>query len=76
MASSPPASPQSALQRFFSETVKAGRSPSRMSVGSKIGGGSRASDEESKTSVKVGKQAFNRQPTGPSRRHGSEKETE
>lgn len=55
MASSPPGSPPSTLQRSFSATVKAARSPSRMSVGSKLGGGSRASDEESKTSVKVGK---------------------
>lgn len=60
MASSPSGSPPSTLQRSFSETVKAGRSPSRMSVGSKYGGGSRASDEESKTSVKVGKNSTGR----------------
>ena len=54
MASSPPGSPPTNLQRSFSETVKAGRSPSRMSVSSKQGGGSRASDDDSKTSVKVG----------------------
>ena len=54
MASSPPGSPPTNLQRSFSETVRAGRSPSRTSAGSKQGGGSRASDEDSKTSVKVG----------------------
>lgn len=66
MASSPPGSPQNTLQRSFSETVKAGRSPSRMSVGSKHGGGSRASDEDSKTSVKVGKDSTGRLQACPS----------
>lgn len=75
MASSPPGSPQTTLQRSFSETVKAGRSPSRMSVGSKQGGGSRASDEDSKTSVKVGK-GFISSLLACLFREGSEIETE
>ena len=54
MASSPPASPFGALERSLSARLQAQRSSSRMSVGSKQGGGSRASDEDNKTSVKVG----------------------
>lgn len=52
MATSPPASPPPA--RPMSALFGAGRSASRMSVSSKQGGGSRASDEDGKTSVKVG----------------------
>lgn len=55
MASSPLASPSDALQRSLSARIQAQRSSSRVSIGSKQDGGSRASDEESKTSVKVGK---------------------
>lgn len=54
MASSPPASPSGTLQRSLSATLKMQRSSSRMSIGSKQGGGSRASDEDGKTAVKVG----------------------
>jgi len=55
MASSPPASPPPA--RPMSAIFQAGRSNSRMSIGSKQGGGSRASDEDGKpaVSVKVGR---------------------
>ena len=52
MANSPPASPPPA--RPMSGVFQAGRSSSRMSISTKQGGGSRASDEDSKTSVKVG----------------------
>lgn len=54
MASSPPASPPPA--RPMSAMLQAGRSQSRLSVSSKLGGGSRASDEDGKpaVSVKVG----------------------
>ncbi|KAL9101126.1 MAG: hypothetical protein Q9163_003587 [Psora crenata] len=48
---SPPASPPPA--RPMSAMFQAGRSSSRMSFSSKQGGGSRASDEDGKTSVKV-----------------------
>ncbi|KAI9679501.1 MAG: hypothetical protein M1817_005523 [Caeruleum heppii] len=51
MATSPPASPSGLPQRPMSAMVRAPRSQSRMSVGSKPG--SRASDEDGKTSVKV-----------------------
>lgn len=55
MASSPPASPGTLPQRPLSAMVRpAPRSNSRMSVHSKAGGGSRASDEDGRTSVKVG----------------------
>ncbi|KAH7153490.1 hypothetical protein EDB81DRAFT_758436 [Dactylonectria macrodidyma] len=56
MASSPPASPGGQLpQRPLSAIASrtAPRSNSRMSISSKTGGGSRASDEESRTAVKV-----------------------
>ncbi|KAK1761457.1 chromosome-associated kinesin KIF4B [Echria macrotheca] len=54
MASSPPASPGTLPQRPLSAMVRpAPRSNSRMSVHSKAGGGSRASDEDGRTSVKV-----------------------
>ena len=49
---SPPSSPPPVRPR--SGIFQAGRSASRMSVNSKQGGGSRASDEDGKTSVKVG----------------------
>ena len=54
MATSPPESPSGLTQRPLSAMVRAPRSSSRMSVSSKQGGGSRASDEDGKTSVKVG----------------------
>ncbi|KZF19439.1 kinesin-domain-containing protein [Xylona heveae TC161] len=51
----PPASPSTAVgsPRPFSSVIRPTRSSSRMSMSSKQGGGSRASDEESRTSVKV-----------------------
>ncbi|KAM0189238.1 hypothetical protein ACHAPC_003244 [Botrytis cinerea] len=53
MASSPPESPQVSLHRPVSAMIKgAPRSNSRMSMSSKAGG-SRASDEDGKTAVKV-----------------------
>jgi hypothetical protein len=55
MASSPPESPSGLPQRPMSAMMKPPRSSSRMSMTSKAGGGSRASDEDGKTSVKVGK---------------------
>lgn len=54
MASTPPASPPGALQRPSSAALQMQRSSSRMSISSKQGGGSRASDEDGKTAVKVG----------------------
>ena len=54
MASSPPESPSGLPQRPMSAMMKPPRSSSRMSMTSKAGGGSRASDEDGKTSVKVG----------------------
>ncbi|GAB1313150.1 Kinesin motor domain-containing protein [Madurella fahalii] len=54
MASSPPASPGTLPPRPMSAMVRpAPRSASRMSMQSKTGGGSRASDEDTKTAVKV-----------------------
>ncbi|KAK4667232.1 hypothetical protein QC763_307390 [Podospora pseudopauciseta] len=54
MASSPPASPGTLPARPMSAMVRpAPRSSSRMSMQGKSAGGSRASDEESKTAVKV-----------------------
>ncbi|KAI9669508.1 MAG: hypothetical protein M1829_005097 [Trizodia sp. TS-e1964] len=56
MASSPPGSPQGNPQRPASMMVRPlPRSSSRMSASSKFGGGTAASDEDGKTSVKVGK---------------------
>ncbi|KAJ4131402.1 hypothetical protein NW768_005587 [Fusarium equiseti] len=53
MASSPPASP-GGIQRPMSAIARAQpRSTSRLSMSSKAGGGSRASDEDSRTAVKV-----------------------
>ncbi|PVI03835.1 kinesin-domain-containing protein [Periconia macrospinosa] len=49
---SPPASPPGAVQRPMSAMIRSTRSSSRMSMNSKQGG-SRASDEDSKTAVKV-----------------------
>lgn len=57
MATSPPSSPSPHQQRPLSAMVRASRSSSRMSLGSKYGGAageSRASDEDGKTAVKVG----------------------
>ncbi|KAI0136856.1 kinesin motor domain-containing protein [Xylariales sp. AK1849] len=54
MASSPPASPGMMPPRPLSAMVKpSSRSNSRMSMNSKAGGGSRASDEDGRTAVKV-----------------------
>ncbi|KAK2611982.1 hypothetical protein QQS21_001947 [Conoideocrella luteorostrata] len=54
MAASPPASPLHHRERPLSAIVKPGpRSSSRMSMSSKAGVGSRASDDESRTAVKV-----------------------
>ncbi|KAF2196763.1 kinesin [Delitschia confertaspora ATCC 74209] len=52
MASSPPGSPAGAIQRPMSAMIRSNRSSSRMSMSSKHGG-SRASDEDSRTAVKV-----------------------
>ncbi|KAJ4248689.1 hypothetical protein NW762_012527 [Fusarium torreyae] len=53
MATSPPASP-GGIQRPMSAIARAQpRSSSRLSMSSKAGGGSRASDEDSRTAVKV-----------------------
>ncbi|KAJ9648015.1 hypothetical protein H2199_001792 [Coniosporium tulheliwenetii] len=54
MATSPPASPAGGVhQRPMSAMIRSNRSSSRMSASSKHGGGSRASDEDTKTAVKV-----------------------
>ncbi|KMP02678.1 kinesin heavy chain [Coccidioides immitis RMSCC 2394] len=54
MTNSPPGSPpRSSIQRPLSAIMRPPRSHSRLSVGSKQGGGSRASDEDGKTAVKV-----------------------
>ncbi|ORY15551.1 hypothetical protein BCR34DRAFT_598298 [Clohesyomyces aquaticus] len=50
---SPPGSPAGGIQRPMSAMIRPNRSSSRMSMSSKHGGGSRASDEDSKTAVKV-----------------------
>ncbi|KAF2189471.1 kinesin family protein-like protein [Zopfia rhizophila CBS 207.26] len=50
---SPPGSPAGGIQRPMSAMFRSNRSSSRMSMSSKHGGGSRASDEDSKTAVKV-----------------------
>ena len=70
MADSPPSSPSALPQRPLSAMFRQRRSSSRISVGSKQGGGSRASDEDGKTSVKVGAYlpplgARNGQASGP-----------
>ena len=52
-AVSPPASPAGGMQRPLSALLKSQRSSGRMSVSSR-NGGSKASDEDSKTAVKVG----------------------
>ncbi|BCR89949.1 kinesin family protein [Aspergillus chevalieri] len=52
MTGSPPASPTAASPRF-SAMMRTPRSSSRLSMSSKQGPGSRASDEDSKTAVKV-----------------------
>lgn len=49
----PPTSPSAGPQRPMSGIVRPPRSGSRMSMSSRAGG-SRASDDEAKTSVKVG----------------------
>ncbi|RDW66085.1 hypothetical protein BP6252_09720 [Coleophoma cylindrospora] len=53
MASSPPGSPSGVNSRPVSAMMRAPRTNSRMSMTSKAGGGSRASDEDGRTSVKV-----------------------
>ncbi|KAI9888673.1 MAG: hypothetical protein M1814_006528 [Vezdaea aestivalis] len=53
MATSPPSSPSGLPQRPMSAVVRAPRSQSRMSLSSRHGANSRASDEDGKTSVKV-----------------------
>ncbi|KAF2496213.1 kinesin family protein-like protein [Lophium mytilinum] len=53
MASSPPGSPAGGIQRPMSAMIRPNRSSSRMSMSSKHGSGSRASDEDGKTAVKV-----------------------
>ncbi|OJJ37378.1 hypothetical protein ASPWEDRAFT_108087 [Aspergillus wentii DTO 134E9] len=53
MTVSPPASPTGAPQRPISAIMRTPRSNSRLSMSSKHGGGSRASDEDAKTAVKV-----------------------
>ncbi|KAF2661270.1 kinesin-domain-containing protein [Lophiostoma macrostomum CBS 122681] len=50
---SPPGSPAGGIQRPMSAIIRPPRSSSRMSMSSKAGGGSRASDEDSRTAVKV-----------------------
>ncbi|KAG9239172.1 putative chromosome-associated kinesin KIF4B [Amylocarpus encephaloides] len=53
MAGSPPESPAGVPSRPVSAMMRPPRTNSRMSMTSKAGGGSRASDEDGKTSVKV-----------------------
>ncbi|KAH7397087.1 hypothetical protein BKA66DRAFT_566226 [Pyrenochaeta sp. MPI-SDFR-AT-0127] len=53
MATSPPASPAHGVPRPMSAMIRPNRSSSRLSMSGKLGGGSRASDEDSKTAVKV-----------------------
>ena len=53
MTVSPPASPTGASPRF-SAIMRTPRSTSRLSMSSKHGAASRASDEDTKTAVKVG----------------------
>ncbi|KAF2856174.1 kinesin family protein-like protein [Plenodomus tracheiphilus IPT5] len=53
MATSPPGSPAHGVPRPMSAMIRSNRSSSRLSMSSKQGGGSRASDEDSKTAVKV-----------------------
>lgn len=52
LASSPPASPP--IARPLSAVFQSARTPSRLSINGKAAGGSRASDDDSKTLVKVG----------------------
>lgn len=61
MAISPPASPHSVFDRS-SAARHVQRSSSRMSVGTKSGGSSKASDEDTKTAVKVGEYKYSREP--------------
>ncbi|KAF1841166.1 kinesin-domain-containing protein [Cucurbitaria berberidis CBS 394.84] len=53
MTTSPPTSPANGVPRPMSAMIRPNRSSSRLSMSSKQGGGSRASDEDSKTAVKV-----------------------
>ena len=55
MASSPPVSPLGPPQRPLSGMVRLPRSSSRLSISSKQGASSRTSDDDIRTSVKVGK---------------------
>ncbi len=62
LASSPPASPAAA--RPWSAVFQSTRTSSQLSVNGRVGGGSRASDEDSKTLVKVGECATTPAPFG------------
>ncbi|KAL6706774.1 hypothetical protein ACN47E_005110 [Coniothyrium glycines] len=53
MSTSPPTSPVNGVTRPMSAMIRSNRSSSRLSMSSKHGGGSRASDEDGKTAVKV-----------------------
>lgn len=64
MTVSPPASPTGASPRV-NAVMRTPRSNSRLSMNSKQGGGSRASDEDSKTAVKVGAFLFPCPSFGP-----------
>lgn len=67
MAISPPASPHSVFERPSSAARHVQRSSSRMSVGTKPGGSSKGSDEDTKTAVKVGEYKHSREPSIPVR---------
>lgn len=54
MTISPPGSPTGVPSRPMSAMFRSPRSNSRLSMSSKHGGGSRASDDDAKTAVKVG----------------------
>lgn len=63
MAISPPASPpHNVFERSLSAARHVQRSSSRMSVGTKPGGSSKASDEDTKTAVKVGAYEHSQEP--------------
>ena len=65
MTVSPPGSPTGASPRL-SAVTRTPRSNSRLSMSSKHGGGSRASDEDAKTAVKVGLSSLFRLSPPPS----------
>lgn len=62
MAISPPASPHSVFERSSSAARHVQRSSSRMSVGTRPGGSSKASEEDTKTAVKVGEYSVTESP--------------